>query len=139
MKGTTPFVSAWVALSGLLLVLQACDSPIPTEKESQHQEQRVVAYTCNDLPAAFSSYHDAISQVRAATFPIHDVSVSVNSSWIRGYSFHSCDGALGYFIVRTDKDEYIHQNVPLSVFQGFTSASSLGRYYNQRIKGNYGM
>lgn len=139
MKGTTPFVSVWIALSGLLWVLQSCDSPIPTEKGSQHQEQGVVAYTCNDLPAAFSSYHDAIAQVRAATFPIHDVSVSVNSSWIRGYSFHSCDGAQGYFIIRTDRDEYIHQNVPVSVFQGFTSASSLGRYYNQHIKGNYGM
>lgn len=92
---------------------------------------------CNSLQANFSSYSDAINIIESTKFTLTDNANTTYSSWIRGASFHSCDKSFGYFIVKTDKNIYIHKDLPTSVWNNFKNASSLGSYYNNNIKNRY--
>jgi hypothetical protein len=93
---------------------------------------------CNQLPSSFSSYTQAIRQVKSASFQLKDVANTSSSSWITSAKYYSCDGETGYFIYTTNRGyEYIHQGVPLSMWKVFKNASSKGEYYNDYIKGNY--
>ena len=59
------------------------------------------------------------------------------SSWIRGASFYSCDGNSGYFILITDKNEYLYSEMPYSIWLEFKNAESFGKFYNEKIKYKY--
>ncbi|MGQ0739954.1 MAG: KTSC domain-containing protein [Bacteroidota bacterium] len=94
--------------------------------------------TCRKLPATFNSYSEAIQKVKAATFQIKESANTESSSWIESASYYSCDGETGYMIYSTNKGyQYIHADMPLSVWRGFKNAISKGSYYNQHIKGRY--
>jgi len=92
---------------------------------------------CSKLPASFSSYEQASSLVKATPFKIKESVNTSKSSWIRGATYYSCDSKKGFLIIKTDDREYIHQNVPIEIWNGFKGASSFGSYYNSILKGNY--
>ena len=92
---------------------------------------------CKQMPNHFNSYNEAISFVKKATFKFKDFANTSESSWIRSASFFSCDGENGYFILRTDRQEYLHSGVPISVWRGFKTALSFGSFYDRNIKGRY--
>jgi hypothetical protein len=106
------------------------DSPVDEASEPD-------VNSCADLPTSFSSYTEALVQIRSASFRIEEAKKTDESSWIRGAEFYSCDGISGFFILRTDDREYIHVDVPLSVWKGFKEASSFGTYYTANIKRRY--
>lgn len=89
------------------------------------------------MQTQFRSYSDAVRTVENTNFKIEEKLNTSRSSWIRGASFYSCDGIVGYLIIGTDKQEYIHKNVPIEIWNGFKRAKSFGSYYNQYIKGRY--
>jgi hypothetical protein len=95
--------------------------------------------SCLLLPASFSSYDEAKASVRGASFRIQDELSTDASSWVRHAEYYSCDGLTGYFILTTDRGSYMHQGLPLQVWEGFKQASSYGAYYNRNIKGRYRM
>ncbi len=116
-------------MAGLLLA--GCDQTHDTTTGSDVAE---IEKNCADLPRKFSSYEEAMDQVRSITFSIAEEQNTDESSWVRRAEFYSCNGATGYFILRTDDQDYIHADVPVQVWQGFKSASSFGTYYNANIK-----
>lgn len=92
---------------------------------------------CNQLPNSFNNYRQALKEVKSAKFEINDKINTSKSSWIRGASFYSCDLQTGYLIIKTDKKEYIHQDIPIEVWNNFKKADSFGRYYSRNIRGKY--
>jgi len=61
-----------------------------------------------------------------------------SSGWIKRAEYYSCNGETGYLILHLDKGQnYLHQNLPLSVWKAFVNASSYGSFYTKRIRGNY--
>ena len=92
---------------------------------------------CNKLPANFSSYEEALTQIESSSFKIEESVNTSKSSWIRSASYYSCDGKKGYLLIETDSKTYIHKNIPLSVWEGFKEADSFGRFYSLKIKGVY--
>jgi hypothetical protein len=97
----------------------------------------VFGQDCHQMPAHFSSYEAATAWVKQAIFTFTDKANTSKSSWIRSASFYSCDGKTGFFIFSTEGNEYIHANMPISVWNGFKNADSFGKYYNAYIKGRY--
>jgi hypothetical protein len=105
------------------------------------------SYTCNKLPDIFTSYDGAIQLVKTSTFQfIDDVKISDSSSawvpdrfsWITSANYYSCDGGKGYFIYNTNRGTtYIHQGVPIEVWNGFKDTSSKGFYFDRYIKEKY--
>ena len=92
---------------------------------------------CESLPESFSSFEQALQQVQNSFFKIHESVDTRKSSWIRGLAYYSCDGLVGFLIMKTDGKSYIHQNVPLEVWSELKNADSFGTYYNKNIKHNY--
>ena len=79
---------------------------------------------CESLPKSFSSYEQAQQQVQNVIFKIHESVDTRKSSWIRGLSYFSCDGLVGFLIMQTDKKSYIHQNVPIEKWNELKIADS---------------
>lgn len=59
--------------------------------------------------------------------------ISVDSSAIRavGYDGHTL------VVVFHNSGRYDHPGVPAHVYEGLMGASSMGRYYNENIRGRY--
>jgi len=91
---------------------------------------------CNDLPSQFSSYSQAVNDVKSSNFTIEEKVKTTKSSWIKTISYYSCDSEIGFLLVEIKSEEYIYQNVPLSVWESFKKADSYGRFYNGNIKSN---
>lgn len=93
---------------------------------------------CNDLPSAFASYEQAVSKIRSAHYVFTDVKQTPSSSWMKKAEFFSCDSSQGYFIYTTKKGKtYVHDLMPISVWEGFKEARSFGEFYHQNIKDKY--
>ena len=82
----------------------------------------------------FSSWSEAINYVRQTY--TGEATEAFQSSWIRAAEYYPADGR-GYLIINMRGKDYIFKGVPSSVWQGFKSASSPGRYYHDNIKGRY--
>ena len=92
---------------------------------------------CDSISKNFNSYDEAIFLVRSTDFNVEE-KVNIDSSWIDSIEYYSCDKLTGYLIINTKKGgSYIHENVPIQVWNEFENADSFGRFYNQNIKGNY--
>jgi hypothetical protein len=92
---------------------------------------------CLKLPTTFPSYQDGLKIVENATFDLSDEVDTSKSSWIRGASYHSCNGNTGFLIVNTEYYSYVHQDVPIALWEDFKKANSFGSFYNQNLKGRY--
>ncbi len=92
---------------------------------------------CKDLPSQFSSFSQAVNKVKSANFTIKEKVKKTKSSWIKSISFYNCNSEKGFLLVETQSEEYIYQNVPISVWEQFKNADSFGSFYNRHIKGNY--
>ncbi|MBL0127576.1 MAG: KTSC domain-containing protein [Flavobacteriales bacterium] len=128
-------------LFGTVVFFSGCsdDSNTSVEDSSAHIEERSdpEGNSCNDLPTSFTSYTEAMDQIRSASFRIAEEQNTDESSWVRGAEYYSCNGSTGFFILRTDDRDYIHIAVPLAVWHGFKEASSFGSYYTTNIKRRY--
>ena len=93
--------------------------------------------SCQNLPEIFENYEDAHSKIHKTKFYFIENLNTSKSSWIRGASYFSCDGKFGFLSIYTDKKEYIHQNVPIELWNSFKQAESFGRFYNKHIKHKY--
>jgi hypothetical protein len=60
--------------------------------------------------------------------------ISVNSSSIKAVGY---DGHTLAVLFHTSDTIYDHPGVSYSVYAAFMSASSMGRYYNEHIRGRY--
>lgn len=96
-----------------------------------------LAQNCTELPNKFSTYEEAASKISKASFKISESVNTSKSSWIRSAKYRSCDGLTGFLLIGTDDREYIHRDVPVSVWNSFRKAASFGSFYNVYIKNRY--
>ena len=92
----------------------------------------------SDRPS-FNSYDDAISWVRNNHGLSKDSVDTSKSSWIRGAEYYTDGSGYGFLILNMKGKEYIWEDVPTIVWNGFKKADSFGKYYHRNIKGNYYM
>ena len=96
-----------------------------------------VSQDCNSLPGKYPSYDAAIEAIKTASFSLKESISTPESSWVKGASYFSCSGETGYFILETYRQEYVHQKVPVEVWQQFKKADSFGGFYTGYIKDRY--
>ena len=92
---------------------------------------------CKNLPSYFTSYEKATKTVTSTSFSIIEKINTPNSSWIKAASFYSCDGKSGFFLLKTNKKEYLHSGLPIGIWRQFKVAVSFGSYYVNNIKNRY--
>ena len=105
---------------------------------SCNQEKQNIS-DCSEITTPFTTYDEAKNTVESVDFKYTDEIDTSKSSWIRSAKYYSCDGHVGYLVYTTDKKEYIHQEVPVEVWEDFKNADSFGKFYNANIKDNYQM
>jgi hypothetical protein len=94
---------------------------------------------CNSLPVTYSSYSQALSSVKGAKFNFTDNANTSRSSFITSARYYSCDGKTGFLIIGLQGNDYIHKNLPKTLWLHFKQASSLGSFYDQYIRGRYAL
>ena len=92
---------------------------------------------CRELPNEFINYVEAKELIQQTKFDITENLNADKSSWIKSGKYFSCDLKVGFFLYETDKETYIHQNVPVEIWNELKKASSIGSYYNRNIKYKY--
>jgi hypothetical protein len=92
---------------------------------------------CSELKTEFKSFDEAKELIQKAKFLLSETLNAERSSWIKSGKYFSCDSKVGFFLYKTDKETYIHQNVPIEVWNELKQASSIGSYYNRNIKHKY--
>lgn len=95
------------------------------------------AQNCDNLPVSFNSYAGATEIITNTSFILSDSIDTSKSSWIRSLKYFSCDNQVGFLMLKTDKKEYLFQNVPIHIWNDFKKADSYGEYYNDFIRGKY--
>ena len=92
---------------------------------------------CNEIQNSFKNYDQAKEIVLSSDFKIKEDTDVSNSSWINSAKYFSCDGQSGFFIITTGNKTYIHQDLPIEVWEQFKNGNSKGSFYSRNIKGNY--
>jgi len=92
---------------------------------------------CANLPSHFSTYSEATTKILNSKFSFTDHVNTEKSSWIKSASYFSCNRLTGYLIIILKNKTYIHQGVPLTIWQSFIRASSYGEFYNNNLKHKY--
>lgn len=95
--------------------------------------------SCDSIPKTFKNYKEATRTIESANFIYNDTADTSKSSWIWTARYYSCPGIVSFMIIETKSQDYIYQNVPLTLWQDFKKASSFGRFYNEHFKGRYGL
>ena len=93
---------------------------------------------CQELSGTYSTFVEARKDITKANYPIKKIQSTPESSWIKRIEFYSCNEKEGYLIIYTTRaEEYIHANVPITVWEEFSTAKSKGSYYNTNIVNRY--
>lgn len=127
-------------ISILFLALCACHRSSTQEKgelDKNKTIEKTSILSCRDIPRSFTSYEEAVKIITMATFVYRDEIETKSSSWITSASYLSCDNQTGFFIIYTKGRNYIHKNLPKTLWIGFKCADSFGSYYNQYIKNRF--
>lgn len=92
---------------------------------------------CAQISGDWKSEKDAISIIENTVFNTSESIRPEETSWMTSAHFYSCDGELGYLIVKSEKKTFVHQGVPMSTWSTLSKARSKGGYYNFYIKNKY--
>lgn len=90
-----------------------------------------------ELPKTFTSYSEAIAEVRGADFSKEEeISIS-DSEFISSAEYRSDDNQHGYLILNLSGKDYIYDNVPQSIWESFKNSNDKNGFYNDKIKNRY--
>lgn len=95
------------------------------------------AQDCESLSQHFTSYSQAVYIVEHYSFKFSESVNTSSSSWVQSAHYYSCDGYTGYLVLYAKGQAYIHQNVPVDLWNEFKNAVSFGGFYNENIKGRF--
>ena len=117
--------------SGLKFLLLACPmlSFISCTADAQQ--------SCEQIEEKYVDADRMVDLLKQTSFNFSEQIDTSQSSWIKAASYYSCDGAVGFFVLRTSKKVYLYKDVPKDLWSRFKQADSLGSFYNRQIKGRY--
>lgn len=92
---------------------------------------------CNQISQEWKSEKDAIDLIENMVFTLSESASPDPTSWMSSAHYYSCDEDHGYLIVKSEKKIFIHQDVPVAVWNALKNANSIGGYYNFYIKNKY--
>lgn len=92
------------------------------------------AQNCKDKNLQGKSYREIIKVLKQTDFKVSE-KVYTDSSWIKSIKFYSCNEITGFLILTSKQNkQYVHNKVPLNLWNQFKKANSYGRFYNTYIK-----
>lgn len=101
----------------------------------------LIFFSCKESPKqspeTARNYKELAERIEAVAYTIDESTDTSKSSFITSANYKSQDGKTGYLILEMKGKPYHFGNVPISVWEGFKSADSKGKFYHANIKGRY--
>lgn len=99
-------------------------------------------HECKELPMSWNSEKEAITKIENTLFSIQEDVSPKGNSWMSAAHFYACEDHGGYLIVKgalkgKKEKSYVHQNVPVEIWNSFKKANSMGGFYHIYIKNYY--
>ncbi|MCM4171605.1 KTSC domain-containing protein [Arenibacter sp. TNZ] len=98
-----------------------------------------IGQDCSRIDKTFGTYQNALKIIKSSDFNLIDDCNTSRSSWIYNAEYFSCDGKTGFLIIETKSRTYIHEKVPIEIWNEFKKAESFGKYYNLNLKSRFGL
>ena len=92
---------------------------------------------CAQLSQNWNSEKKVIAGIENTNFTTNETLKPTGKSWMTSAHFYSCDDEFGYLVVKYDEKKYVHEDVPVSLWNSLKGAKSIGGFYNFYIKDNY--
>lgn len=92
---------------------------------------------CSHTNTNWKSDKEAIVSIENESFANTDEVFGKEGSWLKSVHFFSCNEDFGFLIVKGNKKDFVHQNVPTKVWETLKTAKSKGGYYNFYVKNIY--
>jgi len=92
---------------------------------------------CSHTKTNWKSDKDAIETIENGVFAVVEKVIGDQESWLKSVQYYSCNDEFGFMIVKGEKKCFVHQNVPVSVWETLKIADSKGGYYNFYVKNKY--
>lgn len=119
-------------------ILTAICTVVPLFAQVEHNYKVGPKSTnCDSLEIRTLSLDDAISIIKQSSFRFQQQFKISRTYGVMNASFFSCDGKLGYLIIKVEKKDYIYFDVPKSKWADLISSEDINNFYNENIKGNY--
>ena len=92
---------------------------------------------CDSLKLNTLPITEAVSIIEQTTFRFQQQFKISRSYGVMNARYFSCDGILGYLIIKVDKKDYIYIDVPETKWKLLISSADMNAFYNEEIKGIY--
>lgn len=95
------------------------------------------ATNCDSLNVATTNTSDAIHMIENTTFRFQQQFRISRSTGVMGGRFFSCDGLMGFLIMRVDKKDLIYLKVPRKKWDDLVGSGNMDVYYESEIRDQY--
>lgn len=92
---------------------------------------------CSQTSHSWKSKKEAITQIENTTFKTSESIRTPYSSWMLSAHFYTCDDKFGFLLIKSEKNNFLHEDVPVTVWNALKNAKSVAGYYNFYIKNKY--
>jgi len=92
---------------------------------------------CSQTSHSWKSKKEAITQIEKTTFKTSESISTPYSNWMTSAQFYTCDDKFGFLLIKSEKNTYLHEDVPITVWNALKNAKSIAGYYNFYIKNKY--
>ncbi len=92
---------------------------------------------CDSLKLTTLPITEAVSIIEHTTFRFQQQFKISRTYGVMNARYFSCDGKLGYLIIKVDKEDYIYIDVPEPKWKLLISSADINAFYNEEIKGIY--
>jgi hypothetical protein len=92
---------------------------------------------CVHTNTNWKSEKEAIRTIESESFAKTEEIEGDIDSWMVSAHYYSCNEDFGFLIVKGQKKSFVHQNVPVAIWQALKDARSKGGYYNFYIKNKF--
>ena len=92
---------------------------------------------CSTIQEDWKSEKEAISYIESTIFLSSESLTPNEESWLTSAHFYTCNEETGYLIIKSNRKTFIHQEVPVGIWNSLKEAKTIGGYYNFYIKNNY--
>ena len=92
---------------------------------------------CDTLNLRSTPLPKAISTIELTTFRYQQQFKISRTYGIMSARFYSCDGELGYLVLKVDKRDILYFEVPEDIWKRLISSADINGFYEAEIKSNY--
>ena len=91
----------------------------------------------DQIQGNWKSEKEAVKYIENNTFLSSESVIPDENSWMTSAHFYTYNQKSGYLIIKSKKKTFVHQEVPIEIWNALKEAKTMGGYHNFYIKNYY--